>query len=159
MNRWYVVQTKPKKEESVARQLTGARYEVFFPKMRTGSSPKPLFPSYLFVSAGEENPWSFRLIRFTRGVRRLLGDGPSPHPISDEVVETLKGKTADGSLIEQELLFKEGDQVNVRKGILRDLVGIITKNVPADGRVKVLFKWMYGTLEAFLKYTELEKVA
>lgn len=156
---WYVVQTKPKREAEVAQKLNQANYELFYPKMRGISSFKPLFPSYLFIRNDFENPFVHRMVRFTRGVRRILGDDRGPVPISDMIVETLREQTRNGSLIEQDLIFKENDQVLVKKGILKDLIGIIEKNMSAAGRVKVLFKWMQGRMHAVMRYTELEKVA
>lgn len=171
MNLWYVVKTKPKKEVSVKSQLEKALVEVFLPKIkglsarqtqRSEGSPfhlKPLFPSYLFVRSCLTEPHRHRLIRYTRGVHRILGDTAGPLPISDEVIEALKNRTRDGSLIEHDLLFKEGDQVRIKRGILKDLYGIIEKNLSSQGRVRILFKWLYGNMKASLWYTDLEKVA
>lgn len=159
MNSWYVIQTKPKKEETVRQQLVRADYELFFPMMRAFDRVKPLFPSYLFVHTDFSDVNNHRLVRFTRGVNRLLGDADGPKPVPDRIVETLMQSTRDGSLIEQTLLFREGDQVKVRKGILKDLTGIIERNVSDTGRVKVLFKWLRGTMKAEVSYKELEKIA
>jgi transcription antitermination factor NusG len=159
MDHWYVIKSKPKKEKEVLEQLGRARYDLFFPSMRGPVSPKPLFPSYLFVRTDLENPYHHRMIRFTRGVSKILGDGEGPLPVADMIVEILRQQTKDGSLIEQELLYKEGDEVRVKRGILKDLAGIIEKNLPAAGRVKILFKWLNTSMRAVLRYTDLEKVA
>ena len=157
MNSWYVIRTKAKKEKEVVGQLTKVSYELFFPQMKALPSPKPLFPCYLFIRTDFSNPHHHRMVRYTRGVNRILGNGEGPEPISDTIIETLKEKTEDGLLIEQELLFQEGDEIKVKRGILRDLQGIIEKNLPAIGRVKVLFKWLSGDMRATLKYTDLER--
>lgn len=120
---------------------------------------KPLFPSYLFVLANFNEPSQHRLVRYTRGVRHILGNQEGPQPISQVIVKTLQERAKDGPLSEQALLLKDGDEVRVRRGILRDLDGIIEKNIPAQGRVRVLFKWLNSTMRAVLKYTDLEKVA
>lgn len=155
---WYVIQTKPKKENEVQQQLTRAQYELFYPRMKSLISTKPLFPSYLFIRTDLGNPYHHRMVRYTRGVRKILGDLESPYTVSDYVVETLQERTRDGSVIEQELLFREGDIVRVKKGILQDLRGIIEKSIPETGRVKILFRWLQNSMRAALKYTELEKV-
>lgn len=120
---------------------------------------KPLFPSYVFVNTDLQDPQRNRLVRFTRGVSRILGDEEGPRPVSEGIIETLRERTRDGFLIEQELLYKEGDEVRVKKGILMDLIGIIEKNIPDSGRVKILFKWLNGPMRAVLKCSELEKAA
>lgn len=159
MKHWYVIQTKPKKEETVSRQLAQAECEVFVPKMKSLTSTKPLFPSYAFVRTDLQDPSRIRMVQFTRGVRKILGDGIDPQPISDAIVETLREKADGSSLLEQETLFRDGDQVRVKKGILRDLVGIIEKNLPEKGRIKILFKWLRHDMRAVLKYTELERIS
>ena len=159
MKHWYVIQTKPKKEKDVQNQLERASYETFLPRMKSLVSTKLLFRSYLFIQTDFEDSYSHRMVRFTRGVNKILGDGGGPQPIPDVILETLKEMTQDGSLIEQELLFKEGDVVTVKRGILKDLRGIIEKNIPDVGRIKVLFKWLNGTMRAVLRYTELERAA
>lgn len=165
---WYVIKTKPKKEESVSQRLQRASFEVFLPKLKFISHQKmatvnyllkPLFPSYLFIRANFKNPSIKRLVHFTRGVSRILGDKEGPQPVSKDIVELLQERTRDGSLIEQELLYKEGAIVRVKKGLLKDLVGIIEKNITDAGRVKILFKWLNGNMRAILRYSELEKAA
>lgn len=163
MQRWYVIKTKPKKEDAVMAQLHRASVEVFLPKMKTlASSPcllKPLFPSYFFIHTDFDDPSIHRMVRFTRGVSRILGDESGPQPIPSIIVETLREQSRNGSLIEQDLLFRPGDEVTVKRGILKDLQGIIEKNIPESGRVKVLFKWINGSMRAVLRYTELKKAA
>lgn len=166
MNQWFVVQTKPKKEKDVEDQLVRASFDVFLPKLRAINCQlsginhyKPLFPSYLFIKTDFDNPQIHRMIRFTRGTTRILGDTCGPVPLADFIVETLQEKTKDGSLIEQELLFKEGNAVTVKRGILKDLQGIIEMNLSEKGRVRVLFKWLNNSMRAELKYTELERAA
>lgn len=156
---WYVVKTKPKKEDIVAGLLAKASYEVFSPKMRRLFAAVPLFPSYLFVRTNLTDAQHRRMIHFTRGVSKILGDEEGPLSISDEVITTLQQKTRDGSLIEQSLLFHEGEMVRIKKGVLKDLTGIINKNISATGRVEVLFRWLNNSVRARVKYTDLEKAA
>ena len=159
MNHWYVLKTKPKKERQVQERLKLAHFEVFLPLIKGFFSTKPLFPSYLFVKTNFHDPLSWRKVCFTRGTSKILGDGDGPLPISDFIVETLRESSANGLLTEQNLLFKVGDTVRVKKGILKDLIGIVEKNASDAGRIKILFKWLSGSMRAVLKYTELEKAA
>ncbi len=170
MSYWYVIKTKPKQEERVKQQLQRVPFSVFLPKIRSFSArqtehvanpftTKPLFPSYLFIQADLTLPKNHRLIHYTRGVSRILGDVEGPQPISEVVMSTLMEHTKDDGLLEQKLLYKDGDEVMVKKGILKDLIGIIEKNMPETGRVKVLFKWLQGSCRAVVKYRDLEKVA
>ncbi len=167
--KWYVVKTRPKKETSAKAVLEQASYEVFLPQIKalpvrasehsTPTSLKPLFPSYIFVRSDLADEHHHRMVRYARGVRHILGDIDGPQSIAEDIIETLRVRTRDGSLIEQELLFKEGDTIAVKKGILKDLVGMIEKNMPESGRIKILFKWMNQTLRAVVKYTDVQKAA
>ncbi len=157
MMHWYVIQTKLKKERTVVAHLSKASYEVFFPQIKGLKSSKALFPSYLFIRANFEDHRQHRMVRYTRGIHKILGDKKGPQAISNVIIETLKGITQKGQLLEQELLFKEGDRVLVKRGILKDLRGIIEKNLAPTGRVSVLFKWLSGDMRADLKYTDLGK--
>lgn len=161
---WHVVKTKPKKEDRVSSLLSQATFKIFLPKIKKRLGPQletqvPLFPSYLFVQADFADPQTHRLVKFTRGVTRVLGDQDGPIPLSADLVETLMSRTKDGALIEQDLLFKEGDEVRVKVGILKDLIGIIEKNMSETGRVKILFKWLTGNMRAALHYSTLERIA
>lgn len=159
MKRWYVIKTKPRKEKDVLHQLARACHDLFLPQIRGMTGPKALFPSYLFIRTNFDDPFHHRLVRFTRGVNKILGNSDGPQSVPDIIIETLKERTRDGSLIEQDLLFKKGDEVRVKRGILKDLCGVIERNLSERGRVKILFKWLHNNLQAFVRYTDLEKVA
>lgn len=159
MHNWYVIKTKPKQEKTVVNRLSQAGYELFLPEIEGVNVRKPLFPSYLFIQANLRAATDHRFVRYTRGVSIVLGDENGPCPIAAEIIETLRDKTKDGCLIEQELLFKEGENVVVRRGILRDLMGMIECHLPDQKRVQVLFKWWNTSMRAKLKYMDLEKAA
>jgi transcription antitermination factor NusG len=99
------------------------------------------------------------MIRYTRGVNRILGNAEGPQPISEIIIQTLMERTNSDGLLEQELLYRKGDEIIVKRGILKDLVGIVEKNLSDEGRVKILFKWLQGTFRAEVPYHDLEKVA
>jgi len=159
MKQWYVIKTKPKQEKTVRSHLTSAGYELFLPQIEGIHVPQPLFPSYLFVAGDLRDPRHHRLVRFTRGVSTVLGDASGPIPLAAEIITALQERTQDGSLIAGELLFREGESVRVRRGVLKDLVGIIKRHLPGQQRVELLFSWWSTSMQAKIKYTDLEKAA
>lgn len=159
MSQWYVIKSKPKKEGEVFARLKNADYELFLPQLEGVHKPRPLFPSYLFIWADLQQAEEHRLVRYTRGVSHVLGDGEGPRPIRTEIIETLKAQTQDGSLLRPELLLKAGDPVRIRRGILKDLIGMVERHYPDQKRVQVLFKWWSTSMRAKLRYTDLEKAA
>lgn len=140
MLKWYVVQTKPRKESDVVRQLGNARLETLNPKIRSFASGfKPLFPNYVFLRWNLTDAKNYHMIRYTRGVNKVLGTREFPVPVADEVIEVIKERLSPTSVLEHEIM-KVGSHVKVRKGLLKDLIGVLEKPVSADGRVAVLLK-------------------
>ncbi|MFH0798597.1 MAG: transcription termination/antitermination NusG family protein [Pseudomonadota bacterium] len=163
---WYVIQTKPTVEAIVEQHLKNARFETFLPRIRSmvRSSKKPmsrvrsLFPSYLFAHLDLRDANLYRMIKYTRGVRRILGDGIVPTPVPDEMIEIIRSRMDGDGVIEQQLTMKKGDSVRVRSGVFRDLVGILEKPVSAAGRVKVLLKIMRHQVRCELSAADVERL-
>jgi len=96
MNLWYVIQTKPKKEEEARSYLSARGIEIFSPLMeisalrngRMGKELKPLFPGYIFGNFDLEQ--NYPLVRWGRGVKKVLSFGGYPTPLSEEVVEIIR---------------------------------------------------------------------
>lgn len=162
---WYVVQTKPTAEDNVQQHLKNADYETFLPKIRTmikgtgrpSSRVKALFPSYIFVHMDLRDANLYRMIRYTRGVRKILGDGSLPVPVPDEMIEIIRERMNGEGIIEQRITMNKGDQVRIRSGVFKDLVGILEKPVSSAGRVKVLLKIMHHTIKCDISAGEIEK--
>ena len=159
MNQWYVIKTKPKQEKCVQSQLSRLGCELFMPQIEGVLAPKPLFPSYLFVKTNLNDAIIYRKVRYTRGVSSILGDHLCPRSIASEIVEALRERTSDGSLIKQDMLYHIGDHIRVKRGIMKDLVGVVEKHLPAAERVQILFKWWATTMRAQLKYSQIERAA
>ncbi len=173
-NNWYVIQTKPLAEERTCAnfkamhdtRFSAAGVETFSPRIkcmargRAGGDvtrSKPLFPSYIFVKWDLKDADKQHLVKYTRGVNRILGDGERPVPISDAVIDVIRGRVNGDGIIEQEL-FGVGDRVKVRRGILKDLEGILERPVSDSGRVDVLLRIFNREMRAKLKCSEIEKV-
>ena len=163
---WYVIQTKPTAEADVQRHLENARFETFNPRIRTmvrgrnrtSSRVKSLFPSYVFARIDLTDPNLYRMIKYTRGVRRILGDGVAPVPVPDEMIDIIRERVNAEGVIEQRLVMKKGDPVRIRSGLFRDLVGILEKPVSAAGRVKVLLQIMQHQVKCELSAAEVERL-
>lgn len=163
---WYVIQTKPTLEATVAQHLVNARFETFLPRIRAMvrgskrpvSRVKSLFPSYLFAHLDLRDPNLYRMIKYTRGVRKILGDGIVPVPVPDEMIEIIRGRIGVDGVIEQKLTMKKGDTVRIRGGLFRDLIGILDKPVSAAGRVRVLLQIMQHQVRCELSAADIERL-
>src|SRR4029077_19678854 len=81
---WYVVYSKPHKEEQAQFHLRMKGLDVFFPRLdlvRVSERRKrviPLFPNYLFVRIDLET--EFHYVTWSPGVKRLVSFGDRPIP-------------------------------------------------------------------------------
>jgi transcriptional antiterminator RfaH len=164
-NKWYVIQTKPKREEEVKSYLSTKGLEMFFPLMekfvlkngRVTRGIAPLFPSYLF---GKFDLYSsYSLVRWARGVRKILGFGGYPSPVADEVVELIKCRTDENEVLRKVRNFQANDVIRVTFGPMRDLLGIFEKWMSDGERVTILLNLIGYQPTIELHYSMLEKVA
>ena len=142
--RWYVVSTKPRREEFAQDQLARRGVATFFPRIfetgqLRGRSPiGPLFPGYLFLQLDLEQ--QFFDVVWTPGVRKFVAFGDAPCAVDDAVVDFLRERVGDEGVLKVERVFRPGDRVCVKYGPFEGLVGIIQSPVGARGRVRVLME-------------------
>ena len=142
---WFVVMTKPGKQDDVAKKLSTAGFEVFDPKLKQYSRKRSiyvkraLFPLYVFVRMDIE--LKHQLIKYTRGVLRVLGIGAAPHPISDEVVSKLKASCDEKCVINAKYVeedIRTGDKVRITDGPFEGLEAVVSGLYGDKQRVEVL---------------------
>lgn len=149
MSNWYVIQTKPQRENDVSKHLSMAKIEVLNAKIRSyARGVRPLFPNYIFVNHDLLDSNNYRMIKYTRGVNKILGTYESPVPISEGIIDVIKERLK-GDVVENKIL-SVGARVKIRKGLLRDLVGVIEKPVSAEGRISVLLNIYEREMKAML---------
>lgn len=165
MNLWYVIQTKPKKEEEATSFLSLHGLEVFHPLieafiLRSGKMIKvtqSLFPNYIFVRFDLYQ--SYALVRWARGVKKVLGFGDSPTAVSEGVIQIIKSRMDEDGVVRQKGHFKPNDLVRIKSGPLKDLVGIFDRWISGSERVRILMNLIGYQPEVELHYSMLEKVA
>ena len=165
MNEWYVIQTKPKKEEEARSYLSMKGLEIFNPLMeaflirngKVNKQLKPLFPSYIFGKFDLDQDYS--LVRWARGVKKILGFGAYPTPVSEEVVEVIKKRTDSNGIVKRDLYLEPNDMVRIKSGPLKDLLGIFERWVSDSDRVRILLNLIGYQPVVEIHYSMLEKVA
>jgi transcriptional antiterminator RfaH len=163
---WYVLQTKPTAEEAVQAHLRNAQFETFLPKIRTmvrsarksTQRVRPFFPSYLFVHLDLSDANLYRTIKYTRGVRKILGDGAMPIAVPEEMIALIRERVDGDGILKQRITMQKGDEVRIRTGPFRDLIGILEKPVSAAGRVRVLLQILHHQVRCDLSAAEIERV-
>ncbi len=162
---WYVVQTKPANEYRVETNLLNQDIKVFLPQYETyqyavsGSlrKIKPLFPSYLFVRLDLD--LHYYKVKWTRGVRKILGNGSYPVPVSENVIQAIRTRTGEDNLVKMEEEFNEGDWVYVTSGLFKDLRGIFIRKMSDRGRVSILLSRIGVDVPIQISRWQIKKVA
>ncbi len=143
MRQWYVVYSKPRKEEFAEFHLRKKGLEVFFPRLHLpGALPKrkqvvPLFPNYLFVKIhvlSEE----YHYVNWSPGVKRLVSFNSFPVPLNEDVVAFLMDQSTSEGTIAARSNLMPGQEVEINGGPFDGLIGIIQNPPDAKGRVKLL---------------------
>ena len=140
---WYVVYSKPHKEDQVKFHLSLKGIESFFPRLqfphRTARRAiAPLFPNYLFVrlnllSEAHHVVWS-------PGVKRIVSCSDTPVPVEDGVIDFLRERADAAGIIRAQSQLSPGQKVEISGGPFHGFVGIIENPPNARGRVRVLLK-------------------
>ncbi len=174
---WYVIQTKPMEEDRVCRQFSRgviinptmpnegivADVEAFCPKIKCMSAGKksadgvkyrPLFPSYIFLRWDLNDPANHHTVKYTRGVNKVLGEGAKAVSVPDEIIEIIKERTNEVGIIEQQT-FKVGEPVKVKRGHLKELIGILERPVSDSGRVAVLLNLFNRQMRVHLSCADI----
>lgn len=126
---WYVVYSKPHKEDFAQYHLRTKGVEVFFPRLLLPSTlPRrkpivPLFPNYLFVRI--RIPEEYECVTWSPGVKRFVSFNEVPVPIDGEVVGYLMRQANPAGVITARSNLKVGQEVRISGGPFDGLAGII----------------------------------
>ncbi len=150
LEEWYVVRSKPRKEDCAVFHLERRGIHVFCPRIRepvgwtNDWTTVPLFPGYVFVQV--ELGRDYYCVTWTPGVKGFVAFGETPTAVRPEIIEFLQ-RQADGSgVIDPAKRLRVGERVRVRRGPFAGLIGIIEKPCPERGRIRVLMDFLrHGT--------------
>jgi transcription antitermination factor NusG len=118
---------------------------------------KPFFPGYFFGKFDLEQ--HYPLVRWAKGVKKVLGFGGYPTPISDEVVEIIRQRTDTHGIVRLRYHFQANEVVRIKTGPLKDLLGTFERWVSDSERVRILLNLMGYQPAVEIHYSMIEKVA
>jgi transcription antitermination factor NusG len=119
---------------------------------------EPLFPSYVFVRMSlDPDPWY--AVKWTPGVKRIVGVGETPTPVPSEAMQLLLDRCGGGDIIQWRLRLQEGDPVRVICGPFAGLEGILDRPTSGGERVRVLLHLLGSTTAVEMDVTDIEHVA
>jgi transcription elongation factor/antiterminator RfaH len=162
---WYVIQTKPGNEQRVETNLLNQEIETFLPLVETYQwksgkmveTIRPFFPNYLFGRL--DIGLHYHKVKWTRGVRKILGAGNEPVPISGKVIQSIKERMVNGNIVRLEDEMKEGDLVQIISGPFKDLTGIFQKKMSDSGRVRILLSLVGVDVPIQISRMQIKKAA
>jgi transcriptional antiterminator RfaH len=158
MERWFVLNTKPKKEFHVEKLFTEGGFTIYNPKYLSENKIKPFFPGYEFILF--DFPAHYQLVRYTRGVKRVVGVRGIPTPVPEEAILEIKSREVN-SLIEVNKYGQEptvGDEIEVVAGPLKGLRGIFKKELTPKERVLILLSYVSYQAQLVIEKEKLKKV-
>ena len=158
MKNWFVINTKPKKEFQVEKLFTEGGFTIYNPKYMLRNQKKPFFPGYEFIYF--DYPAQYQLVKYTRGVKRIVGVKQVPVSIPEEVIDAIRAREVNG-FIEIGKYGEEpevGDEIEVVEGPLRGLKGIFKKTLTAKERVLILLNYVTYQGQLIIEKEKLKKV-
>lgn len=158
MKHWFVLNTKPKKEFHVERLFYEGGLEFYCPKYLHENRTKPFFPGYGFIYF--DYPEQYRLVRYTRGVKRVVGNQAGPIPIPEAVIQEIRAREIDG-YVELEKYGEEpeiGDEIEVMEGPMKGLRGIFRKELSDRDRVVILMNYVSYQGQLIIEKAKLKKI-
>jgi transcription antitermination factor NusG len=99
-------------------------------------------------------------VKYTRGVKRVVGVREIPVPIPDEVIHEIKSREVNG-LIEIDKYGEKpevGDEIEVVEGPLKGLRGVFKKELTAKERVLILLNYVTYQAQLIIEKEKLKKV-
>jgi transcription antitermination factor NusG len=158
MEKWYVLNTKPKKETQVEKLFQEGGIKVYLPKYKYEDKIKPFFSGYEFIYF--DFPAQYQLVRYTRGVKKVVGTREAPTPIPEDVIKKIMSREVDG-LIELNKYGeepKEGSEIEVMEGPWKGLKGIFKKELTESDRVLILLNYVSYQGQLIIEKKKIKKV-
>jgi transcriptional antiterminator RfaH len=147
--RWYVLRSKPRKEDLVWHQLLIREIECYYPQLRVNpvnpraKKVKPYFPGYIFIQVDLDDIGisSLRWMPHTLG---LVSFGGEPAIVPDNLIFEVKKRVDRIKELGGEVFdgLKKGDRIKIHSGIFSGYEAIFDHKIPGKERVRVLLNFL-----------------
>ena len=146
MLNWFLIYTKPRCEDSVSGKFVENGFEVLNPKIeerryirrKLQDVVSSLFPCYIFVRF--DNPNDYRLIKYTRGVKSVVGPENIPSAVPEDIIDKIRERMDGGLIRIQPGSFIHGEDVSIQAGPFEGLEAVFEKELKGSERVSILLK-------------------
>lgn len=132
--KWFVLQTRPRNESVVQKQVQARCIETFLPqieKIRIWSDRKkkiqePLFPGYVFVHGSEDERVS--AISGTAGALKYVFFEGRPAEVSEREIMLIRDSLKEPEKISlEQMKISRGDEIVVTHGVFKGMKGRVNE--------------------------------
>lgn len=144
---WYVLQSKPQKEQWLYQQLNALDINVYYPRLNSKNEKlrscrvKPYFPRYLFVNV-DLNLTGISMLQWIPGSLGLVSFGGEPACVPDGLLQRIRHRVDEINSVGNKMLesLKPGDGVVIHSGPFAGYDAIFCSRLRDSERVQVLLK-------------------
>jgi transcriptional antiterminator RfaH len=148
---WYVLRSKPNKEQFLSEQLSMHNIETFYPRLRVNpANPrarkvKPYFPGYVFIHTDLDQAAPSTL-QWMPGAVGFVSFGSTPSVVPDGLIHAIQKRVEQVNAIGGEIFegLKRGDVVTIESGPFAGHEAIFDARISGSERVRVLLKFLQG---------------
>ncbi len=146
---WYVIRSKPNKEEFLAGQFTAYGIKVFYPRIRVKTvNPRSrklraYFPSYLFVHVDLETV-NLSTLQWMPGAINLVSFDGQPASVPESLISAIEHQVEHINASQKNMLqgLKPGDVVTIQDGPFAGYEAIFDGQLSGRERVRVLLSFL-----------------
>lgn len=147
---WYVIHSKPNKEEFLYEQLCLRKVDAYYPSIKVrpinprARRTKPYFPGYMFVNTTLDTIGRSTL-RWIPGAKGLVDFGGDPASVPDEILQAIRQKLEYVNAVhgDQAKKFTPGQVVTIQSGPFSGYRAIFDSHLPGRERVRVLLQMLW----------------
>ncbi len=148
---WYVLHSKPNKEDFLFSQLQQRDIEVYYPRLRVepvnprSRRVRPFFPGYIFVKVDlEKTPLSY--LAYVPGIKRVVCFEHKPAIVPEEIIQTIIQKVdrINKNPDMQYNQLQHGDPVTIQGGPFDGYEAIFDTRLKGSERIRLLVKLLHG---------------
>jgi len=144
---WYVMHSKPNKEELLYEQLRTRNIDAYYPRIKVqpvnprARKRKPYFPGYLFIQVDLDDLGTSTL-RWMPGALGLVDFGSDPASVPDELLKAIQEKVEYANALDKNQVerFRCGEIVTIEAGPFAGYRAIFDSRLPGHERVRVLLE-------------------
>lgn len=148
---WYVLRSKPNKENLLSEQLGVHNIETFFPRLKVNPvnprarKVKPYFPGYIFIHT-DLDQIAPSTLQWMPGAIGFVSFGSQPSEVPESLVNSIRHRVdqinaAGGEIFEG---LKQGETVTIQSGPFAGYEAIFDTRISGSERVRVLLKLLQG---------------